>query len=89
MSTLDTKVDPTSAAFVANRKALLERIAELDDTVQQARAGGGEKYVTRHHGRGKLLPGNASSCCWTRTARSWSCRRSPGTAPISRSGPAW
>ncbi|MFD6752757.1 acyl-CoA carboxylase subunit beta [Micromonospora gifhornensis] len=56
MSTLDTAVDPASAAFRANREALLERIAELDDTVQQARAGGGEKYVTRHHGRGKLLP---------------------------------
>ncbi|TCB98918.1 acyl-CoA carboxylase subunit beta [Micromonospora zingiberis] len=56
MSTLETAVDPTSAAFRANREALLERLAELDATLDAARAGGGEKYVTRHHRRGKLLP---------------------------------
>ncbi|MFI6759287.1 acyl-CoA carboxylase subunit beta [Micromonospora sp. NPDC050417] len=35
---------------------MLERLAELDTAVATARAGGGEKYVTRHHARGKLLP---------------------------------
>jgi acetyl-CoA carboxylase carboxyltransferase component len=34
---------------------MLERLAELDAALRQARAGGGDKYVTRHHARGKLL----------------------------------
>lgn len=89
MSTvLQSTIDPTAPAFAANREALLERLAELETALDQARAGGGEKYVTRHHKRGKLLPGNASSCCSTRTARSWNCRRWPRTARTSRSVPA-
>ena len=38
------------------REAMLERVAELDAAHAQAVAGGGEKYVARHHARGKLLP---------------------------------
>ncbi|MFF5178871.1 acyl-CoA carboxylase subunit beta [Micromonospora sp. NPDC000316] len=55
MTTLDTTADPSAPGFVANRAALLDRLAELDAALDQARAGGGEKYVTRHHKRGKLL----------------------------------
>jgi acetyl-CoA carboxylase carboxyltransferase component len=39
-----------------NRKAMLAKIAELDAQHAVAVAGGGEKYVERHHARGKLLP---------------------------------
>lgn len=85
---LQSTIDPSAPAFTANREALLERLAELEEALDQARGGGGEKYVTRHHGRGKLLPGSGSSCCSTRTARSSSCRRWPRTAPTSRSAPA-
>ncbi|GAB3353492.1 carboxyl transferase domain-containing protein [Micromonospora halotolerans] len=56
MTTLDSGLDPSSPAYRANREALLERLAELETALDQARAGGGEKYVTRHHKRGKLLP---------------------------------
>src|SRR5918998_3155403 len=56
MTTLDSAIDPSSPTFAANREALRERLAELDAALDQARAGGGEKYVTRHHKRGKLLP---------------------------------
>ncbi|MEV4755781.1 carboxyl transferase domain-containing protein [Micromonospora sp. NPDC049559] len=35
---------------------MLARLDELDAALETARAGGGEKYVTRHHARGKLLP---------------------------------
>jgi acetyl-CoA carboxylase carboxyltransferase component len=56
VTTVDSLLDPSSPAFAANREALLERLAELDAALDQARAGGGEKYVTRHHRRGKLLP---------------------------------
>ncbi|XTZ13777.1 acyl-CoA carboxylase subunit beta [Micromonospora echinospora] len=56
MTTLHSTVDPTSAAHRANREALLARLAELDEALDAARAGGGEKYVARHHRRGRLLP---------------------------------
>ncbi|MEO5709376.1 MAG: carboxyl transferase domain-containing protein [Nocardioidaceae bacterium] len=37
------------------REAMLEKIAALDAEHAKAVAGGGEKYVERHHRRGKLL----------------------------------
>jgi len=39
-----------------NREAALEKVASLDAEHARAVAGGGEKYVARHHARGKLLP---------------------------------
>jgi acetyl-CoA carboxylase carboxyltransferase component len=53
---LDTAIDPGSASYADNRGAMLEQLAALDAALDAARAGGGEKYVTRHHARGKLLP---------------------------------
>ena len=35
---------------------MLDKLAELDAEHAKAVAGGGEKYVDRHHARGKLLP---------------------------------
>jgi acetyl-CoA carboxylase carboxyltransferase component len=40
--------------MTANREAMLEKIADLDAQHAVAVAGGGEKYVDRHHARGKL-----------------------------------
>jgi acetyl-CoA carboxylase carboxyltransferase component len=40
----------------SNRAAMVERLAELEAALATARAGGGDKYVARHHARGKLLP---------------------------------
>jgi acyl-CoA carboxylase subunit beta len=40
---------------MTNREAMLEKLAALDAEHVKALAGGGEKYVTRHHERGKLL----------------------------------
>jgi acetyl-CoA carboxylase carboxyltransferase component len=40
---------------MGNREALLAKIAELDAEHARALAGGGPKYVERHHRRGKLL----------------------------------
>ena len=56
MTALDTTLDPRTAAYLERRSATLERLAELEAALDQARAGGGEKAVTRHHARGKLLP---------------------------------
>jgi acetyl-CoA carboxylase carboxyltransferase component len=52
---LPSRVDRGSEAFAANRAALLARLGEIQGLLAQARAGGGEKYVTRHRARGKLL----------------------------------
>ncbi len=40
----------------ANREAMIEKLADLEAEHARAVAGGGEKYVERHHARGKLLP---------------------------------
>jgi acetyl-CoA carboxylase carboxyltransferase component len=56
MTVLGTLVDPHDADHRENREAMLGRLAELDAAQEIARSGGGEKYVTRHHARGKLLP---------------------------------
>ena len=40
---------------MTNREAMLEKLAELEAEHVKALAGGGEKYVERHHKRGKLL----------------------------------
>ncbi|MCW2834509.1 MAG: Propionyl-CoA carboxylase, partial [Nocardioides sp.] len=42
--------------MTTNREAMLDKIADLDSQHATAVAGGGEKYVERHHSRGKLLP---------------------------------
>jgi acyl-CoA carboxylase subunit beta len=41
---------------VSNREAMLDKLTGLDAEQAKAVAGGGEKYVERHHARGKLLP---------------------------------
>ena len=42
--------------MTTNREAMLEKLADLDAEHAKAVAGGGEKYVDRHHARGKLMP---------------------------------
>ena len=41
---------------MSNREAMLEKLEALDAEHAKAVAGGGQKYVDRHHARGKLLP---------------------------------
>jgi acetyl-CoA carboxylase carboxyltransferase component len=52
---LPSKLDTKSEHFERNRSAVLAQLADLDKLLAAARAGGGEKLVARHHGRGKLL----------------------------------
>jgi acetyl-CoA carboxylase carboxyltransferase component len=40
---------------MSNREAMLEKLAEVEAEHAKALAGGGPKYVERHHRRGKLL----------------------------------
>ena len=56
MTVLDTAIDPRTPAYLESRGVALERLARLEAALDQARAGGGEKAVTRHHARGKQLP---------------------------------
>ncbi len=55
MQVLPTRVDVSSEEYLANRAASLEKLEQLDKLMAQARLGGGQKYVDRHHSRGKLL----------------------------------
>ena len=53
----DVQAEPAEASqTITNREAMLAKLAELDAEHAKAVAGGGEKYVDRHHARGKLLP---------------------------------
>jgi acyl-CoA carboxylase subunit beta len=55
MTALKTALDTSTSEFAANREALLAKLAEVEAEQAKAVAGGGEKYVARHHQRGKLL----------------------------------
>ncbi len=55
MTALQTAVDLRSEDFAANRDAMLAKLAEVEAEHAKALAGGGAKYVERHHSRGKLL----------------------------------
>jgi len=48
-------LDRRSETAARNREAVLTHLAEIEEQLDLARAGGGQKYVERHHGRGKLL----------------------------------
>lgn len=52
---IQSRVDRSSATFKANRNSMLRQLEQLEKLQSAARAGGGEKYVSRHHERGKLL----------------------------------
>ena len=49
-------VSSVEQAEATRRTSMLAKIADLEAEHANAVAGGGEKYVERHHARGKLLP---------------------------------
>jgi acetyl-CoA carboxylase carboxyltransferase component len=55
MGVLETTVDPRAQSYLDVRTATLSSLAELETGLDAAREGGGEREVTRHHARGKLL----------------------------------
>ena len=55
MPALTTQVNPRSDAYRANRAAMTEKLAEIDRLLEEARLGGGDRYIRRHHERGRLL----------------------------------
>jgi acetyl-CoA carboxylase carboxyltransferase component len=53
---IKSKLDRSSDTYKENYDKNLASIEKLDKALAEARAGGGEKYVTRHLKAGKLLP---------------------------------
>jgi acetyl-CoA carboxylase carboxyltransferase component len=51
-----TNVDGKGESYARNREANLAELERVSDAYDEARKGGGEKYVTRHRERGRLLP---------------------------------
>ncbi|MDW9844181.1 methylcrotonoyl-CoA carboxylase (plasmid) [Sinorhizobium meliloti WSM1022] len=56
MTVLRSHISPSSEEFKANRAAMTEAIATIEDAVRLAAAGGGETARERHVSRGKLMP---------------------------------
>jgi acetyl-CoA carboxylase carboxyltransferase component len=54
MTVLTSQVDTSGEAYTANRKAQLEVLARLEEQLELAIAGGGDRYTRRHRDRGKL-----------------------------------
>ena len=54
MTALRSTIDPGSPAYAEAADAMTTKLAELDAELAKALAGGGAKYVERHHARGKL-----------------------------------
>ena len=54
MPVLPTSIDPQSETFRENERALRAGLELVEAEQAVARAGGGERYVTRHRERGKL-----------------------------------
>jgi 3-methylcrotonyl-CoA carboxylase beta subunit len=52
---LETRVDPATADFAANRTRMEELVAELRERTEAAAQGGGNEAVEKHRSRGKLL----------------------------------
>src|SRR5438552_839541 len=55
MGVLETRIDPSSAEFIANREHNLQLVADLRTRLARVKQGGGEEAVRRHRARGKLL----------------------------------
>lgn len=56
MDKLHSSIDRQSADFKENEAYNLGLRQELMERLEQVKKGGGDKYVDRHHKRGKLLP---------------------------------
>jgi acyl-CoA carboxylase subunit beta len=55
MQVLPTRVDRQAPEFIANLTASLQKLKDFEELQARARLGGGQRYIDRHHGRGKLL----------------------------------
>jgi acetyl-CoA carboxylase carboxyltransferase component len=56
MTALSTTLDPATPAYADAASATSAKLDEIGAELAKALAGGGAKYVERHHARGKLTP---------------------------------
>ena len=56
MDRLPTRIDRNSEDFIRRSEFNLNLVKVLNEKINEVKQGGGEKYVVRHRGRGKLLP---------------------------------
>jgi acetyl-CoA carboxylase carboxyltransferase component len=56
VTVLKSTLDPKATTYTDAASAAALRLDEIDAELAKALAGGGPKYVERHHGRGKLTP---------------------------------
>ena len=56
MVQFSSRIDTSSADFLANREAMLSKTAVLTEAIERVTQGGSEKARARHSARGKLLP---------------------------------
>jgi acetyl-CoA carboxylase carboxyltransferase component len=54
MTVLKSLLDVSAESYATNRKAQLEALDRLEEQLELAVAGGGDRYVQRHRDRGKL-----------------------------------
>jgi acetyl-CoA carboxylase carboxyltransferase component len=62
VTALESRVDPSSAEFEANRAQNLALVADLRNRLTRVKEGGGEESVRRHVARGKLLARQRIEC---------------------------
>src|ERR1700730_12478749 len=55
MTVLTSEVDVTSETYLKNHDVQSAAVAALNEQLQLVAAGGGDRYVQRHHDRGRLL----------------------------------
>ncbi|HWF27475.1 MAG TPA: carboxyl transferase domain-containing protein [Mycobacterium sp.] len=55
MTVLTSEVDVTSETYLKNHEVQSAAVAALNEQLQLVAAGGGDRYVKRHHDRGRLL----------------------------------
>jgi acyl-CoA carboxylase subunit beta len=55
MTVLTSDVDASSEIYLENRAVQLAAVAALNEQLQLVAAGGGQRYVKRHHDRGRML----------------------------------
>ncbi|MBB3602079.1 acetyl-CoA carboxylase carboxyltransferase component [Mycolicibacterium sp. BK556] len=54
MTVLNSVIDTKAPTYIEAAEAMTAKLAEIDGELAKALAGGGAKYVDRHHNRGKL-----------------------------------
>lgn len=89
MTVLQSTLDPNASAYDEAAATMSGKLDEINAELAKALAGGGPKYVDRHHARGKLTPRERIELLVDPDSPFLELSRWPPTAATSRSAPAW